>query len=153
MVRISGAPDHTVLAEQSFAHYKDVILTSNWANVGTHPDWTEIINVDIRGVWGYLNVQAGSDRIHTRVTIDGQIVFDQPISLLFDNGFYGFSPASTKYGCNVYNRLPLEELFSMFYNEEWGLYIHQNLTIQMKWGNGWGASTLARHSIHYKELT
>ena len=146
-----GAPDHTVLVEQSFAHYEDRVVRRAAANIASAPNWTEALNQDIRGVWGYLWAWANSFDFQVRLTIDGQIVFYFTINELKGGGFWGYSQPWNKMGCTMFNNVAGDKQFSMFYDEKWGLYIHKNITMETRWSAGLG--TLASWGIYYKELT
>ena len=146
-----GAPDHTVLAEQSFAHYVDQHVLRVSADIASAPVWTEALNVDIRGVWGYMWGWANSKDFQVRVTIDSEIVMIMSILQMKGGGFFGMQNGWGKFGCTRYSDVALDKNFGMFYDEKWGLYVHQNLTIETNWAGGLG--TLASWGIHYKELS
>ena len=146
-----GSPDWTVLNEQSFAHYTDRIIRQGVIAVSAMPVWDEVLNTDIRGVWGYMWAWSDSIVFRPRITIDGVIVFMMTINELRGGGFWGYSQPWNKFGCTMFNNVAGDLSFGMFYDEQWGLYIHQNLTIEVQRNGALGAT--ASWGIYYKELT
>jgi len=150
MVLKRGAPDHTVLVEQNFAHYLDKIVLRTSDDIETSPLWTEALNVDIRGVWGYMWGWANAFDFQTRITIDGVVIFIMTVLQLKGGGFWGYSNPWAKFGVSRYSDVAGDKNFAMFYDEQWGLYIHKNITIEIRWSGGMG--TLASWGIYFKEL-
>jgi len=146
-----GSPDWTVLNEQSFAHYTDRVIRQAGTPVSAFPAWDEALNVDIRGVWGYMWAWSDSLAFRPRITIDGVIVFMLTINELRGGGFWGYSQPWEKFGCTMFNNVAGDLSFGMFYDEKWGLYIHKNLTIEVQRSAPLG--TQASWGIYYKELT
>jgi len=146
-----GSPDWTVLSEQSFAHYTDRVERQAAIAVSATPVWDEVLNVDIRGVWGYMWAWSDSRVFRPRITIDGVIVFMMTINELAGGGFWGYSQPWKKFGCTMFNNVAGDLNFGMFYDEQWGLYIHENLTIEVQRAGALG--TQASWGIYYKELT
>lgn len=150
MTTIRGAPDHTILSEQSFAHYTDKIVLRTSANIESLPDWTEALNVELRGVWGYMWGWANSFDFQVRITIDDTVIFIMTILQLKGGGFWGASNPWAKFGCTRYSGVAGDLGYGMFYDEQWGLYIHKSLKIETRWSGGLG--TLASWGIYYKQL-
>lgn len=146
-----GSPDWTVLNEQSFAHYTDRVVRQATIAVSAAPAWDEVLNTDIRGVWGYMWAWSDSLVFRPRITIDGVIVFMLTINELRGGGFWGYSQPWNKFGCTMFNNVAGDLNFGMFYDERWGLYIHKNLTIEVQRAAALG--TQASWGIYYKELT
>ena len=146
-----GSPDWTVLNEQSFAHYTDRVIRQAGVAVSATPAWDEALNVDIRGVWGYMWAWSDSLAFRPRITIDGVIVFMLTMNELRGGGFWGYSQPWEKFGCTMYNNVAGDLSFGMFYDEKWGLYIHKNITIEVQRAAPLG--TQASWGIYYKELT
>lgn len=146
-----GAPDHTILVEQNFAHYIDRQVLRTSANIESAPAWTEALNVDIRGVWGYMWGWANEKDFNVRLTIDSRVVFIFSILQMKGGGFFGMQNGWAKFGCTQYSDVAGDKQFCMFYDEKWGLYVHKNLTIETQWAGGLG--TLASWGIYYKELS
>lgn len=153
MSLIRGSPDHTVLAEQSFAHYKDVTVARLGGVVPLLPVWEDVVNANIRGVFGYLWMHGTDSRLQVRVTIDGNVVFSWSIWELHDRGFSGIGYLGKKFGCAAYNTEAMDQNLSMWYDEEWTLYVHKNLLIEMTLGGGMPGGSAGRMEVHYKELT
>ena len=145
-----GSPDWTVLNEQSFAHYTDRIIRRGVGAVSAAPVWDEVLNTDIRGVWGYMWAWSDSIVFRPRITIDGVIVFMLTMNELRGGGFWGYSQPWGKFGCTMFNNVAGDLSFGMFYDERWGLYIHKNLTIEVQRAGALG--TQASWGIYYKEL-
>lgn len=146
-----GSPDHTILAEQSFAHYTDRVIRQPVVAVSVMPAWDPVLNVNIRGVWGYFWAWSDSIVFQPRITIDGVVVFMMTMNQLRGGGFWGYSQPWDKFGCTMFNNVAGDLSFGMFYDEKWGLYIHSNLTIEVQRAGALG--TQASWGIYYKELT
>lgn len=145
-----GAPDHTRLSESGFAHYKDRVERRAGAALIVTPGWEEAVNVDIQGVWGYMWGWSDTHAFRVRVTIDSTIVFLFSINELHGGGFWGSNCAWDKMGCTAYNAVAGDLSYGMFYDEKWGLYIHENLTVECQRAAALG--NLASWGIYYKEL-
>jgi len=145
-----GAPDHTVLVEGNFAHYKDVVTRQAVIAVSAAPAWDTVIDVEIRGVWGYMWVWSDSIVFRPRITIDGVIVFLMTINELKGGGFWGPETSWGKFGCTQFSNVAGDLSFAMYYDEQWGLYIHQSLKIEVQRNGALG--TQASWGIYYKEL-
>lgn len=150
MVIKRGAPDHTVLTEQNFAHYEDMVTLRGSADIASAPAWTDALDVELRGVWGYMWAWANSFDFQVRVTIDDNIVYFLTILQLKGGGFWGAQNPWGKFGCTQYNQVAGELSYGMFIDEKWGIYIHKNLKIEVRWSGGLGS--LASWGIYYKEL-
>jgi len=146
-----GSPDWTVLNEQSFAHYTDRVIRQVVTPVSAAPVWDEILNVDIRGVFGYMWVWTDSIAFRPRIWIDGVLVFMMTINEMAGGGFWGYSQPWNKFGVTRFSNVALDLNFGMFYDEQWGLYIHKNITIEVQRAAALG--TQASWGIYYKELT
>lgn len=146
-----GAPDHTVLSENSFAHYTDRVIRQAVTPVSNMPVWDEVINEDIKGVWGYMWAWTDSIVFRPRIYIDDVLVFMMTINEMKGGGFWGYSQPWDKFGVTVFNNVAGDLNFGMFYDEKWGLYIHNNLTIEVQRAGDLG--TQASWGIYYKELT
>jgi len=147
---VRGAPDHTILVEQNFAHYKDVVTRQAAIAVSAAPAWDTVINVSIRGVWGYMWAWSDSRVFRPRITIDGVIVFLMSINEMKGGGFWGYSQPWRKFGCTMYNNVAGDLNFGMFYDEQWGVYIHKTLKVEVQRAAPLG--TQASWGVYYKEL-
>lgn len=145
-----GSPDHTVMMEQNFAHYEDKVILRGSADIESAPAWTEALNVDVRGVWGYMWAWSNSFDFQVRITVDDNIIFYMTVLQLKGGGFWGAQNPWGKFGVTQYNQVAGELSYAMFYDEKWGIYIHKNITIEIRWSGGLG--TLASWGIYYKEL-
>ena len=145
-----GAPDHTRLTESGFAHYVDRVVIRNSAALCATPAWEEALNVDIQGVWGYMWGWCDTHQFQVRITIDGVVVFYHTIAQLMGGGFMGISSSWDKFGVTSYSEVAGDLNFGMFYEEKWGLYIHSNITIEIRRAAAVG--NLASWGIYYKEL-
>ena len=145
-----GAPDHTILVEANFAHYKDVVTRQVTTPVSASPAWDTVLDVAIRGVWGYMWAWTDSRVFRPRITIDGVIVFLMTINELKGGGFWGPGNTWGKFGCTQFNDVAGDLQFCMYYDEKWGLYIHKTLKIEVQRAGALG--TQASWGIYYKEL-
>lgn len=144
-----GAPDWTQLVESSFAHYIDKKVDFNYVAVGTYPAPTEVVNVDIKGVFGYFWLYGNGAHIRPRLVIDGTVVFYQSCYLLRSVGLAGNRNAWQKFSVTRYDAI--NNIFAMYYDENWGLAIHSNLTIDLGYTAGFAGN--AYMNIHYKEIS
>jgi len=145
-----GAPDHTVLIEQNFAHYKDNVIYQTVTPVSVAPAWDTILDVAVVGVWGYCWFWSDSRLLRLRVTIDGTMVFFMTINEMAGGGFWGAQNAWGKFGITKFQDVAGDLSFGMFYDERWGLYIHESLKIEIQRAAALG--TIASWGIYYKEL-
>jgi len=147
---VRGAPDHTVLIEQNFAHYKDVVTRENVTPVSAAPTWDTILNVAVVGVWGYMWAWTDSLALRLRITIDGEIVFYMTVNEMKGGGFWGAQNAWGKFGLTKFQDVAGDLSYGLFYDERWGLYIHESLKIELQRAGAIG--TQASWGIYYKEL-
>ena len=145
-----GAPDHTRLTESGFAHYVDKVVLRNSAALCVAPAWEEALNVDIQGVWGYMWGWCDTHQFQVRITIDGVVIFIMTINQMHGGGFWGSNSPWDKFGCTKFSEVAGDLSFGMFYDEKWGLYIHSNITIEIRRAAAMG--NLASWGIYYKEL-
>lgn len=150
MVIKRGAPDHTILIEQNFAHYEDKVVLRGSADIASAPDWTDALDISIRGIWGYMWAWANSFDFQVRITLDDNITFIMTLLQMKGGGFWGAQNAWGKFGVTQYNEVAAEKSYGMFFDEKWGIYIHKNLKIEVRWSGGLGS--LASWGIYYKEL-
>jgi len=152
MTLVRGAPDHTILSEQSFAHYKDVALWRANAAVPANPLWEEALNVDIRGVWGNMWMHGDDSRLRAKIVIDGNEIFNMSIWDMWDRGLGGMAYGGSTFGYTVFNLIAMERSVGMWYNDHWQLYIHENITISIQLGGGVPGGGSGKWQIRYKEL-
>ncbi len=143
-----GSRDWTQLVESGFAHYLDKKVEPVYAAVGTYPTPTEIVNVDIKGVFGYFWLYGNDPHIRPRLVIDGTVVFFQSCYLLRSVGLAGMRNAWQKFSVTRYDAV--NNIYAMYYDEAWGLAIHSNLTIDLGYTGGFSGNGYI--NIHYKEF-
>jgi hypothetical protein len=150
MTIVRGSPDHTVLAEQSFAHYTDKIDEIDIWPPPPAPDYEDVINVDIRGVWGHMFVHTNCEHLRVEIIIDETTLYAVTPHTALVRGWYGFANPHMKFNLTAYNPDSATMGFSMVFDEKWGLYIHQKLQVRTRLdlaGGNW-----ATFYTHYKEL-
>jgi hypothetical protein len=143
-----GAPDWTQIVESGYAHYLDKRVIYYYAAVGTFPTPTEVVNVNIKGIFGWYRFEGEGKHVKVRLTIDGNLIMLASIS---DLNNYGLSGARNSWQkMSVVRFDEINNLFSAYYDALWGLAIHANLTVEL--GYTLGFSGNASMELCYKEL-
>ena len=143
-----GSPDHTLLTHDQHIHYLNVTETYNWAAITTLLDWTEVVNIDMQGVFGWLWWGAKDPNCYIRVKIDGDVLFHYTIEHMFNLGAGGCQNSWGK--VNVLRYDAINEFYYCIYDEMWGLYVHENLTVEITYELG--SAGLGVCSVHYKKI-
>jgi len=144
-----GSPDHTLLVEQNFAHYVDHVAQGGVIPAHGLVTWTNVLNVDLQGVFGYCRFWADHQNFAPRITIDGVVVFINSILALRGGGLWGYSGSGNKYKVTQYDQVSAVNQFCMYYDEKWGLYIHSNLTVDVHFELPAGLN--ATYYVQYKQ--
>lgn len=143
-----GAPDWIQLADQSFRRYKSFALLRAWAAVADLPDWSTVLDKDMTGAFGYLWATANDPFMNVRVTIDEIIIFNFNAGNLKSVGLWGAQNPWDKMGVVRYDEVT--ERYNIFYDEKWGMYIEENLKIELQYDIGGSGNGSCR--IYWKEL-
>lgn len=143
-----GAPDHTRLQDDHHTHYKIYEEFFSDAAVGTIPVWTNIINKDMVGVFGWVWWKSNDPYLYCRIKVDGTVVlFFRPIDF-HTMGPFGVGSAWGRMGCIKYD--DAITYYSAFYDPGWTIYVHNNLTVEVAYAIahvGWGSCR-----VRWKEL-
>jgi len=149
-----GAPDHSRMTEDAFAHYQDVILrpaAAAIAHVGDVVPYTTCVDADVVGVFGYFRAWADHQCLRVRIFIDNLVtpIFLFTITEMAGGGFWGYSNPANKFGVTKWDEI--NDSFGMVYDEKWGLYIHTHLKIEVQFSIV-ATGVNASWGIHYKKL-
>jgi len=124
-----GSPDHTDRTELQYMHYTDRVVYSPMILMTVWPAWTNIINEDIEGVFGRIRIGSDDPFLYLRITIDGVIVFDMHAANIYTIDNYGVNAGFNKVVCTRYDAI--SDHYDFVYDEEWGLWIKENITVEL----------------------
>ena len=142
-----GAPDHTTKIELEYMRYKEVIIYSGLIAMPVWPVWHTIVDKDMIGNFGRIRVGSTDPFLYLRVTIDTFVCFDMHAANLLTIGCYGINSGFDKYGVTRYDEVGDHHDF--FYDEHWGLWIKDHLTVELSYEIGHAGN--GSYHLFYKE--
>lgn len=142
-----GSPDHTDRTELQYMHYTDKVLYEGLVARPVMPVWDEILNENIEGVFGRIRIGSTDPRLYLRIAIDGVYVFNMNADNLFSIGDWGVNAGFNKFVLTRYD--DINNHYDFVYDEEWGLWIKNNITVELSFAFG-GAGNGSFH-LFYKE--
>lgn len=143
-----GAPDWVQLADPSFQRYRSYSYTRPWGVVADFPDWSTVLDKDMTGAFGYLWATANDPFMVIRVTIDDVAIFNFTAGNLKAIGLWGVSNPWDKMGVVRWDEV--DDRYIIFYDEKWGMYIQDNLKIELQYTIPGAGSGSCR--VYWKEL-
>lgn len=144
-----GSPDHTISIDNHHTHYLIKTVQYAWDDITTLLDWTEVLNVNIQGVFGWLWWAGDNPHVYVRLIIDDNVIFLFTIEQMMNLGAFGCQNSWDKIAVLRYDAI--NDFYYCIYDEKWAFYVHSNLTVEITYELGQSGKGMCR--VYYKELS
>ena len=123
-----GAPDHTRLSDDAFAHYEYIRPASGaWGMIAGEK--RNLVDLDLTGVFGLAFMLVDNKSAILKIEVDGYDVYQSNPSSVFGSlGFMG-SAIGSMAGVSKYDEI--NDDYGLWFDAGWKVYIHNHLLIQV----------------------
>jgi len=124
-----GAPDHTRLSDNAYAHYDySRPVAGPWLVLPG--DERSLYDLDLVGVFGLAVMLVDNKHALLNVEVDGISIFqDTPSNAFAVNGFYK-GAVNGVLGTSIYDEV--NDIYSLWFKSDWNIYVHTHLKIEVQ---------------------
>jgi len=123
-----GAPDHTRLSDDAFAHYEyNYVPGGGWALIAL--ERRSIVDIDLVGIFGIAFALVNNERAWLRIEVDGREIIElDPRGVFRDLQIYN-GKIKGVVGSTIYDEV--NDKYSIWYHNDWKIFVHKHLKVEV----------------------